>query len=255
VLVAVDTGNTHTVLGLFDGARLLADWRIATRKDTTDDELAALFRSLFEGAGLPRSAVEGVIVSSVVPDWNGVLAEAIEKTFGKSALFVEPGVKTGLPIRYENPHEVGADRIVNAVAAAERFGAPVLVLDFGTATTFDVVSAKREYLGGVIAPGLAISAEALFRRAARLARVDVRKPAHLVGRNTQESVQAGLFYGYVGLVEGLVRRLRDEIGADAPVVATGGLASVFRDELPFLTAVDPHLTLEGLRLIWEKNRK
>jgi type III pantothenate kinase len=255
VLVAVDTGNTHTVLGLFDGTRLLADWRIATRKDTTDDELAALFRSLFEGAGLARTAVEGVIVSSVVPAWNGVLAAAVEKTFGKSALFVEPGVKTGLPIRYENPHEVGADRIVNAVAAVERFGAPVLVLDFGTATTFDVVSAKREYLGGVIAPGLAISAEALFRRAARLSRVDVRKPAHLVGRNTQESVQAGLFYGYVGLVEGLVRRLRDEIGPEAPVVATGGLASVFRDELPFLTAVDPHLTLEGLRLIWEKNRK
>jgi type III pantothenate kinase len=255
VLVAVDTGNTHTVLGLFEGERLLADWRIATRSDATEDELAALWRSLFEGQGLTPKAVEGVIVSSVVPDWNGVLAAAAVNTFGKAALFVEPGVKTGLPIRYENPHEVGADRIVNAVAAMERFGAPVLVLDFGTATTFDVVGAKREYLGGVIAPGLAISAEALFRRAARLSRVDVRKPAHLVGRNTQESVQAGLFYGYVGLVEGLVRRLREEIGAEAPVVATGGLAPVFRDELPFLTAVDPHLTLEGLRLIWEKNRK
>jgi len=255
VLVAVDTGNTHTVLGLFEGERLLADWRIATRSDATEDELAALWRSLFEGEGLTPNAVEGVIVSSVVPDWNGVLAAAAVRTFGKTALFVEPGVKTGLPIRYENPHEVGADRIVNAVAAMERFGAPVLVLDFGTATTFDVVSAKREYLGGVIAPGLAISAEALFRRAARLSRVDVRKPAHLVGRNTQESVQAGLFYGYVGLVEGLVRRLREEIGAEAPVVATGGLAEVFRDELPFLTAVDPHLTLEGLRLIWERNRK
>ena len=189
------------------------------------------------------------------PDWNGVLAASAEKTFGRTALFVEPGVKTGLPIRYENPHEVGADRIVNAVAAAERYGAPCLVLDFGTATTFDVVSAKREYLGGVIAPGLAISAEALFQRAARLSRVDVRKPAHLVGRNTQESVQAGLFYGYVSLVEGLVRRLREEIGTDAPVVATGGLAPVFQGELPFLTAVDPHLTLEGLRLIWEKNRR
>ena len=255
MLVAVDTGNTHTVIGLFEGDRLLADWRTATRSDATDDEVAALWRSLFDARGLAVASVEGVIVSSVVPDWNGVLADASRKAFGKTALFVEPGVKTGLPIRYENPHEVGADRIVNAVSAAERFGSPVLVLDFGTATTFDVVSAKREYLGGIIAPGLAISAEALFRRAARLSRVDIRKPAHLVGRNTQESVQAGLFYGYVGLVEGLVRRLRHEVGEQAPVVATGGLAQVFRDELPFLTAVDPHLTLEGLRLIWEKNKR
>ncbi|HZN53954.1 MAG TPA: type III pantothenate kinase [Candidatus Polarisedimenticolaceae bacterium] len=255
MLLAVDTGNTHTVLGLFEGATLRADWRIATRKDTTADELGAVLCTLFRGEGWEPGSVDGVIVSSVVPDWNGVLAATAKKTFGCAPLFVEPGIKTGLPILYDNPHEVGADRIVNAVAAVHRFGAPVIVLDFGTATTLDVVSAKGEYLGGVIAPGLGISAEALFQRAARLTRVDIRRPARIVGRNTEESVQAGLFHGYVALVEGLVRRLRAELGAEATVVATGGLAPVFQSELSFLTAVDPGLTLEGLRLIWEKNRR
>jgi len=255
MLLAVDTGNTHTVLGLFDGDRLAADWRIATRKDATADELGALFRALFSGEGLLPSSVDGVIVSSVVPDWNGVLAATARRMFAQEALFVAPGVKTGLPILYENPHEVGADRIVNAVAAVHCFGAPVLVLDFGTATTFDVVSAKGEYLGGVIAPGLGLSAEALFQRAARLMRVDVKKPARIIGRTTEESVQAGLFHGYVSLVEGVVRRIRTELGVDAPVVATGGLAAVFHAELSFLTAVDPHLTLLGLRLIWDKNHR
>jgi type III pantothenate kinase len=255
MLLAVDTGNTHTVLGLFEADRLRADWRIATRKDMTADELGALLRALFTGDGVAPAEVTGVIVSSVVPDWNGLLAATARRTFGHEALFVAPGIKTGLPILYENPHEVGADRIVNAVAAMHSFGAPVIVLDFGTATTFDVVSAKGEYLGGVIAPGLGISAEALFQRAARLMRVDVKKPARLVGRTTEESVQAGLFYGYVSLVEGLVRRLRAELGVEAPVVATGGLAPVFHGELSFLSAVDPHLTLTGLRLIWDKNRR
>lgn len=255
MLLAVDTGNTHTVLGLFDGAALRAHWRVPTRKDTTADEFGAMLRGLFAGGGLAPRDVKGVIISSVVPDWNGVLAETAQQTFGCTALFVEPGVKTGLAILYDNPHDVGADRIVNAVAALHRFGAPVIVLDFGTATTFDVVNARGEYLGGVIAPGLGISAEALFQRAARLARVDVRKTARVIGRNTQESVQSGLFWGYVALVEGLVRRLRAELGTEAPVIATGGLAEVFRDELSFLTAVEPELTLDGLRLIWEKNRR
>lgn len=255
MLLAVDTGNTHSVLGLFDGDRLAADWRIATRKGETADELGALLRALFAGEGLDPSTVDGVIVSSVVPDWNGILAATARRTFGQEALFVVPGIKTGLPILYENPHEVGADRIVNAVAAVHRFGAPVLVLDFGTATTFDVVSAKGEYLGGVIAPGVGISAEALFQRAARLMRVDVKKPPRIIGRTTEESVQSGLFHGYVSLVEGVVKRLRAELAVEAPVVATGGLAPVFQAELPFLTAVDPHLTLLGLRLIWDKNRR
>ena len=255
MLLAVDTGNTHTVLGLFDGARLVASWRIATRKETTADELAALLRSLFAAKGLDPKAVDGVIISSVVPDWNGILAATSELACGRAALFVAPGVRTGLPILYENPHEVGADRIVNAVAAVQRYGAPVIVLDFGTATTFDVVSAKGEYLGGVIAPGLGISAEALFSRAARLSRVDVRKPPRIIGRTTEESVQAGLFLGYVALVEGVVKRLHAELGVEAPVIATGGLAPVFEKELAFLRGVEPDLTLEGLRLIWEKNHR
>jgi type III pantothenate kinase len=255
MLLAIDTGNTHTVLGLFDGERLAADWRIATRKGETADELGALLRALFAGEGLEPSSVDGVIVSSVVPDWNGVLTATARRAFGCEALFVAPGIKTGLPILYENPHEVGADRIVNAVAAVHRFGAPVVVLDFGTATTFDVVSPKGEYLGGVIAPGLGISAEALFQRAARLMRVDVKKPARIIGRTTEESVQSGLFHGYVALVEGVVKRVRAELSFDAPVVATGGLAPVFQAELSFLTAVDPHLTLLGLRLVWERNRR
>jgi type III pantothenate kinase len=255
MLLAIDTGNTQTVLGLYDKDRLAADWRIATKKGETADELGALLRALFAGEGLSTSSVDGVIVSSVVPDWNGILAATARRTFGQEALFVAPGIKTGLPILYENPHEVGADRIVNAVAAVQRFGAPVVVLDFGTATTFDVVSPKGEYLGGVIAPGLGISAEALFQRAARLMRVDVKRPAHIIGRTTEESVQSGLFHGYVSLVEGVVKRLRAELGVEAPVVATGGLASVFHGELPFITAVDPHLTLLGLRLVWERNRR
>ena len=255
MLLAVDAGNTHTVLGLFEEDRLRADWRIGTRKEMTADELGALLRSLFAGEGLDPGQVDGVIVSSVVPDWNTVLATTAEKTFRRRALFVEPGIKTGLPILVDNPHEVGADRIVNAVAAVHRFGAPLIVLDFGTATTFDVVGPKGEYLGGAIAPGLGISAEALFQRAARLTRVDIQRPARLIGRNTQESVQAGLFHGYVALVEGLVRRLRAELGVEAPVVATGGLASIFRDELVFVRSIEPDLTLLGLRLIWEKNTR
>jgi len=255
MLLAIDTGNTHTVLGLFDGDRLAADWRIATRKGETADELGALLRALFAGEGLDPASVDGVIVSSVVPDWNGILAATARRAFGHEALFVAPGVKTGLPILYENPHEVGADRIVNAVAAVHCYGAPVIVLDFGTATTFDVVGPKGEYLGGVIAPGLGISAEALFQRAARLMRVDVKKPAHIIGRTTEESVQSGLFHGYVSLVEGVVRRLRAELAVETPVIATGGLAPVFQAELSFLEAVDPHLTLLGLRLVWERNHR
>ena len=255
MLLAVDVGNTHTVLGLFEGERLRADWRVASRKDATVDETGIVWRQLFAHAGADPAAVDGMIVSSVVPDLDRMVAAVGRRYFDADALFVAPGVKTGMPILYENPHEVGADRIVNAVAAVRRYGAPVIVLDFGTATTFDVVSARGEYLGGIIAPGLGISAEALFSRAARLSRVEVREPARVIGRTTQESIQSGLFHGYVALVEGLVRRVRDELGVAAPVVATGGIAPVFRDALSLLDAVDPGLTLEGLRLIWEKNRR
>jgi type III pantothenate kinase len=255
MLLAVDVGNTHTVLGLFEGERLVGDWRVATRREATADEVGILTHSLFVHAGFDRSAIDGMIVSSVVPDLNEVLLATGRRYLGCEPLLVGPGLKTGMPILYENPHEVGADRIVNAVAAQSRYGKPVIVLDFGTATTFDVVGPAGEYLGGVIAPGLGVSAEALFARAARLHRVSVRRPQRVIGRNTEQSLRSGLFHGYAALVEGLVRRIRAELGSEAPVVATGGLAPVFEPELTFLQAVDPGLTLEGLRLLWVKNQK
>ena len=255
MLLAVDVGNTHTVLGLFEDARLVADWRVATRLDVTRDELGIVWRSLFDQAGLSAKDLEGMIVSCVVPDLAGAIARTGEKYFSHTPLFVGPGVKTGLPILYENPHEVGADRIVNAVSAKERYGAPVIVLDFGTGTTFDVVSAKGEYLGGVIAPGLGLSAEALFSKAARLHHVDIRRPDHVIGRNTEQSVRSGLYYGYLAMVEGLIERILASLDEPAPIVATGGLARVFAEDLDSLHAVDPGLTLEGLRLIWDLNRK
>ncbi len=255
MLLAVDTGNSHSVIGLFDGAERRAHWRIATRKEMTSDELGVLLLALLRGAGIGAGEVDAMIVSSVVPDLTSDLDRTGRRYFGVEPLFVGPGIKTGLPILYDNPREVGADRIVNAVAAIERFGAPVIVLDFGTATTIDVVNAAGEYLGGVITPGIGVSAEALFQRAARLSRVDVRRPQRVIGRNTAESVQSGLFFGYASMVEGLVSRVREELEADAPVVATGGLAEVFQDALSCLHAVDQGLTLEGLRLIWDKNRK
>jgi type III pantothenate kinase len=255
MLLAVDAGNTQTVFGLFEGEKLCADWRIATRAGVTADEMGVLLHALFERIELHPRRVDGMIVSSVVPDLNETLAATGARYFDCDPLFVGPGLKTGLPILYENPHEVGADRIVNAVAAQARFGAPVIVLDFGTATTFDVVGPGGEYLGGVIAPGLGVSAEALFEKAARLHRVSIQRPERVIGRHTEQSMQSGLFHGYAGLVEGLVRRIRDELGAEAPVVATGGLAAVFEPELKFLAGVDLGLTLEGLRLIWRKNQR
>jgi len=254
MLLAVDVGNTHTVLGLFEGPRRIADWRVATRHTMTCDELGVLWRSLLEQADLTHRELEGMIVCSVVPDLDGAIAATGQKYFAQQPLFVGPGIKTGLPILYENPHEVGADRIVNAVAAKERYGAPVVVLDFGTGTTFDVVSANGEYVGGIIAPGLGVSAEALFSKAARLPRVEVRRPEGVVGRNTEESLRAGLYYGYLSMVEGLITRISESLDQPAPVIGTGGLVAVFAEDLAVLHAVDPGLTLEGLRLIWVRNR-
>ncbi len=254
MLLAVDAGNTHTVFGLFDAKRLHADWRIATRNEITADELGVLLLALLAKADIEPARVDGMIVASVVPDLNEVLEATGERYFDCKPLFVGPGLKSGMSILYENPHEVGADRIVNAVAAQARYGAPVIVLDFGTATTFDVVGPKGEYLGGVIAPGLGASAEALFQKAARLHHVSIQAPTRVIGRHTEQSLQSGLYYGYAALVQGLVARIRAELGAEAPVVATGGLAPVFEPELDFLEAVDLDLTLTGLRLLWEKNR-
>ncbi len=261
MLFVLDVGNTNTVAGVFrsngNGGydRLVAHWRLGTNRTQTVDEYGVLLRNLFAMAELEPSAIDGIIVSSVVPPLDSTLREVCQRYFGCKPLFVEPGIKTGMPINYDNPQEVGADRIVNGVAALQKYGAPCIVVDFGTATTFDCVSAKGEYMGGVIAPGIGISAEALFARTARLPRVDIRRPPRIIGSNTVGSLQSGLFYGYLALVDGLLERLLGEMGEDTKVVATGGLAPLFGDESKYISAVDDLLTLDGLRIIWERNAK
>jgi type III pantothenate kinase len=261
MLFVLDVGNTNTVAGVFrsDGnggyGQLVAHWRLGTNRTQTVDEYGVLLRNLFAMAELEPSAIDGIIVSSVVPPLDSTLREVCQRYFGCKPLFVEPGIKTGMPIMYENPQEVGADRIVNGVAALEKYGAPCIVVDFGTATTFDCVSAKGEYMGGVIAPGIGISAEALFARTARLPRVDIRRPQRIVGSNTVGSLQSGLFYGYLALIDGLLERLLGEMGSNTKVVATGGLAPLFGSESKYISAVDDLLTLDGLRIIWERNAR
>jgi type III pantothenate kinase len=258
MLLAIDVGNSNIVLGVFDGATLVQSWRLQTLRERTSDELGLLVDGLFAHSRIERVQVRGVIIGSVVPPLTGTIREMAQRYFGVPALIVEPGVNTSMPILYENPSEVGADRIVNAVAALDRFGQngarPLIVLDFGTATTLDAITAKGEYLGGAICPGVQISADALFQRAARLPRIDVRKPARIVGRTTVAAMESGLFYGYVGMVEGLVRRMGDELGGNALCIATGGLADVIAPETPLIQHVDPDLTLHGLRLVWERNQ-
>ena len=259
MLLAIDVGNTNIVLGVFEGASLVQSWRLQTLRERTSDELGLLVEGLFAHSRIERSRISGVILGSVVPPLTGTMKMMSQRYFGVTALNVEPGVNTGMPILYENPAEVGADRIVNAVAAYEKFGRdgrhPLIVVDFGTATTLDAITAKGEYLGGAICPGVQISADALFQRAARLPRIDVRKPARIVGRTTVGAMESGLFYGYVGMVEGLARRMSDELGGDAICIATGGLAEVIAPEIPAIVHVDPDITLQGLRLVWERNQK
>ena len=252
-LLAVDVGNTNTVLGLYERDALQRHWRLTTRRDATSDEIALSVRGLL-GADGASDPVPDVIVASVVPSLRFPLRQAFRQMFGSEPLFVEPGVKTGMPILYEVPQEVGADRIVNAVAAYAAVGGPCIVVDFGTATTFDVVTDRGEYAGGVIVPGISISAEALFERAARLWRVEIRRPEKVIGKTTASSIQSGLYFGYLSLVDGLIDRIEKELGAKAHVIATGGLAELFGSGSERIERTDPLLTLTGLRLIHERNR-
>jgi type III pantothenate kinase len=253
-LLAVDVGNTNTVLGLFEGADLTAHWRLTTRREATSDEIVLSVRGLLSSVGYTGELSCDVIVANVVPSLQFPIRQALRQITTREPLFVEPGIRTGMPILYDSPQEVGADRIVNAVAAHARLGGPCIVVDFGTATTFDVVTAKGEYAGGVIVPGISISAEALFERAARLWRVEIRRPEKVVGKTTASSIQSGLYFGYLSLVDGLIDRISNELGARPRVIATGGLAGLFGAGSEKIEAVDPLLTLTGLKLIHERNR-
>lgn len=254
MILVFDVGNTNVVLGIFDGEELLTSWRIGTDPRRTADDLGMLVKNLFDFRGLRFQDVDALVMSSVVPPLTPALCQMCRKYFGKEPLVVGPGVKTGMPIRYENPREVGADRIVNAVAVAHRYGVPAVIVDFGTATTFCAVSRTGDYLGGAIAPGIGVSMEALFAKAAKLPRIELSRPAQVIGKNTVASMQSGFYYGFIGQVEGIVRRMKAEIGEDAVVVATGGLAELICSGTECVDHVDPYLTLWGLKIIYERNR-
>jgi type III pantothenate kinase len=264
MLLALDVGNTNTVLGLYrlDGAapELAAHWRVTTHRAQTVDEYGVFFVNLFEMHGMAPSQVEHIIIASVVPPVDSTLRRVCEDYFHIEPMFVEPGIKTGMTLLIDNPTELGADRLADSIAAYERYGGPCIVVDFGTATKFEVISARGEYMGGAIAPGLGLSAEALFNRAARLSRVDIKRPAKVIGTNTVGHLQSGLYFGYIGLVDGILERILAELKQTEPqaaqprIVATGGLARMIAEDSRYISEIDEWLTIEGLRILFERNR-
>lgn len=255
MLLAVDIGNTNLVFGVFDGSKLIASFRIATHHDFTEDEYGLIFDNLLRSKGINSKDFEGAIIASVVPPLTNVLEKMCDKYLALKPIIVGPGIKSGINIKYDNPKEVGADRIVNAMAAYHKYGGPAIIVDFGTATTFDAITANCDYLGGAIAPGISISSEALFKSAARLYRVEIARPERIIGKNTAESIKSGIYYGYVGLVDNIVEKMKEEMGGGKIfTVATGGLAPLICSEAKNIDAVDLMLTLEGLKLIYDKNK-
>jgi type III pantothenate kinase len=255
MLLVIDVGNTNTVVGVFDGDKLVQNWRVRTVANHTVDEYGMLIYSLYKSSKISTKSVSDIIISCVVPPMLNILEPLCEKYFHVKPLIVEPGIKTGMPIHYDNPREVGADRIVNAVAAFDKYKTDLIIVDFGTATTFDYVSKKGEYMGGCIAPGIVISSEALFEKASKLPRVEFKKPKTLVAKDTISSMQAGIMFGYAGLVDGIVERMKAEVKSNPTVIATGGLAEIIAPETKSIKVVDENLTLEGLRLIHLKNKQ
>jgi len=254
MLLAIDVGNTNIVLGLFKEDVLVKDFRIGTKKDRTADEYGILFKTLFLVEKIDESAINDIIISSVVPPMQNMLNELSLKYFKKAPIFIEPGIKTGIQILYDNPKEVGADRIVNAVAAYTKCRRSCIVVDFGTATTFDCISEKGEYLGGVISPGMVISSEALFAKASKLPKVEFAKPPRVIGKNSVNSIQSGIFYGYVGLIDEIVGRIKKEMLTNPFVIATGGLSALIAPETKSIEEVDEYLTLKGLKILYDKNK-
>lgn len=255
MLLVIDIGNTNIVLGVYQGERLESEWRVATDKAKTPDEYGILVRNLFALSGRGFADIHAIIISSVVPTMTGIMERLARQFFNLKPYVVGPGIRTGMVIQYDNPREVGADRIVNAVAGYEKYRTALIIVDFGTATTFDYVNRRGEYCGGAIAPGLAISMEALFQKASKLPRVEVTKPPQVIARNTVNSMQSGIVFGYVGLVDGIVTRMKGEAKDNPKVIATGGLAALIAPETRTIDAVEEYLTLEGLRILYERNRE